>query len=128
MNWFSRYSLTYEFFIICIIAILTHFDNNFTNIFRVKNDFYRIAFCQSCTPFLLFICTLDSKAKHYYKHYYILLYLEVFYHSSFFYIKHLLNYRDIFLLAKAFTSYLKVGGFSYNLFLFHIDFHKNIHK
>lgn len=58
MNWFSRYSLTYEFFIICIIAILTHFDNNFTNIFRVKNDFYRIAFCQSCTPFLLFICTL----------------------------------------------------------------------
>ena len=58
MYWFSKYTITYEFLIICIIAILAHFNTNLTNISRVKNDFYRIAFYQSIIPLLSFICIL----------------------------------------------------------------------
>lgn len=58
MSWFSRYTLSYEFFVICIIAILSQFNSNFINIWRVKNDFYRIAFNQSVLPLLYFFCTI----------------------------------------------------------------------
>lgn len=58
MSWFSKYTISYEFLIICIIAILAHFNTNLVNISRVKNDFYRIAFNQSIIPILSFICVL----------------------------------------------------------------------
>lgn len=62
-DWFERYSITYEFLIICIIAIFGHFNTNCTSICRVKNDFYRIAFNQSIVPLLLFVCTLVFDGK-----------------------------------------------------------------
>ena len=58
MSWFSKYTISYEFLIICIIAVMAHFNTNLTIISRVKNDFYRIAFYQSIIPILSFICVL----------------------------------------------------------------------
>lgn len=53
--YFNKYSLINFFYLIAIIAIITHFNNLFITIFRVKNDVFKIAFYQSIIPILCFI-------------------------------------------------------------------------
>jgi len=52
ISFLDKYELHSSFYLICIIAILTYFNNLSTTIFRVKNKIYEIAFFQSIIPFL----------------------------------------------------------------------------
>lgn len=55
MDWFSTYKIKYEFILVCVIAILAHFNSNFFSIYRVYNDYFKIAFNQSIIPIILLI-------------------------------------------------------------------------
>lgn len=51
---FEKFKLGSTFYIICVIAILTHLNTLFMNIFRVKNKLWEIAFFQSIIPLIVF--------------------------------------------------------------------------
>ena len=53
--YFSKYEMKVFFYLVVIIGILTHYNNLFITIFRVKNDVYKISFSQSIIPILCFI-------------------------------------------------------------------------
>lgn len=61
IGYFNKYNLKPVFYLITIIAILTHYNNLFTSIFRVKNDIFKISFYQSIIPVLCFICIFLAK-------------------------------------------------------------------
>lgn len=52
---FDKYSLKPFLYLISIIGILTHYNNLFSTIARVKNDIFKVAFFQSIIPILCFI-------------------------------------------------------------------------
>ena len=62
-SWFSSYSIGYEFLLLCLVAILAHFNLNFLTIYRVYNDYNRIAFNQSIIPALMFISVFLFEGK-----------------------------------------------------------------
>lgn len=61
IDYFNKYNLKPVFYLITIIAILTHYNNLFTSIFRVKNDIFKISFYQSIIPVLCFIIIFFAK-------------------------------------------------------------------
>lgn len=53
---FERYHADQYILWVCLIAILQYFVQFFVNLFRVKNQLNRVAFCQSIIVFLNFAC------------------------------------------------------------------------
>jgi O-antigen/teichoic acid export membrane protein len=60
-NFFLKYNVSSEFYVICIIAILLHFNNLFMTIFRVKNELKEISIYQSFIPFFSLLSVLIFK-------------------------------------------------------------------
>lgn len=54
---FDKYDVGNLFYLVCIIAILAHFNGLLMNIYRLKNRLFEVAFQQSAIPILIFaIC------------------------------------------------------------------------
>ena len=58
INGFEKYNVDRFIVWICLIAILQYFVQFFINLFRVKNQLNKVAFCQSIIVLLNFICVL----------------------------------------------------------------------
>ena len=56
INGFEKYHANQYVLWVCIIAVLQYFVQFFINLFRVKNQLNRVAFCQSIVVFLNFVC------------------------------------------------------------------------
>lgn len=60
---FQKYELNEMFYAICAIAILTHFNMLFMNIYRFKNRLFEVAFYQSIIPLLVFLSVFLLEGK-----------------------------------------------------------------
>lgn len=67
MNWFKAFSIKYEFIILCVVAVLAHYNLNLLVISRIYNDYNRIAFNQSVIPLFMLISVIifDGQALLY---------------------------------------------------------------
>lgn len=57
----NKYALGKIFYVICIIAIVAHFNNLFTIIYRVKNRLFEVSIFQSIIPLLSFLFVYFAK-------------------------------------------------------------------
>lgn len=53
---FDKYHIDKYFIWVCIIAVFQYYQNFLLNFFRVRNELYFVAFCQSIVVLLNFIC------------------------------------------------------------------------
>ncbi len=53
IKFFEKYQIGWFFYIICLVAILQHFNNLFSFVYRVKNRLFELAFNQSIIPILV---------------------------------------------------------------------------
>src|SRR5690554_5914032 len=60
---FQKYEVGVLFYIVCFIAILTHFNILLMNIYRIKNRLFEVAFQQSAVPILVLITCLILRDK-----------------------------------------------------------------
>lgn len=60
---FQKYEVGVLFYIVCFIAILTHFNILLMNIYRIKNRLFEVAFQQSAVPILVLITCLFLRDK-----------------------------------------------------------------
>ncbi len=60
---FEKYEIGNLFYLVCFIAIISHFNYLFTSIFRVKKKLFEVAFFQSSIVLLVFIAMFFSHSK-----------------------------------------------------------------
>src|SRR5690554_4538644 len=60
---FQKYEVGVLFYVVCFIAILTHFNTLLMNIYRIKNRLFEVAFQQSAVPILVLITCFFLKDK-----------------------------------------------------------------
>ena len=61
---FDKYHLQGYAFWVLVIAILQHYQSFFIQLFRVKNRFFSVAFCQSIVVILNFICVFFFEGEN----------------------------------------------------------------
>lgn len=59
----EKYAVGYYFYIICLIAAISYFNNLLMNIYRVNNSLFEVGFFQSIIPLLVFISIFLAKGN-----------------------------------------------------------------